>query len=144
MSEPRVYLSMTTIPSRNGTLIHTLSSLAAQTKRADEIFVYGAYGVDFGDRLWASDELDDICNVLKTPITFRRIEDDRGPVMKLSILEERTVQDDDIVITIDDDVIYEPRWLETLIDGAKSHPELAVGFCGWNAYDFLRARQEND
>lgn len=131
----KIYISMTSTIARRGTLGPTLESLRAQTVRADEIRLHGEPSVITDSALdpFIAD------GTIKTAVAR-----DRGPVTKLAILEDRKLRDDDILITVDDDIIYEPRWLETLLEGAAKHPDHAVGFCGWNAYDFLRAAKDND
>lgn len=50
-----------------------------------------------------------------------------GPYRKLMPLY-RTATDDDVIVTCDDDVIYGPEWLSSLMQTAKAHPNAIV--CG--------------
>lgn len=132
----RVFLSMTTIPERSTSLGPTLESLGMQTRLPNEVTLFLAPGsslvglADFPDRLsqrsgWTVHEFD------------------RGPIDKLSILERlRSPRPDDIIVTIDDDIIYEPTWLETLVAAAEANPDHAIGFSGWNASGFINAWQK--
>ncbi len=140
----KVIVSMSTIASRNGTLGPTLESLANQTRQPDEIRIFGGGGVDFGDRLWETPGIYDKVAFRLPSIQYKPLAVDRGPISKLSILEERSASDDDLIVTVDDDIIYEPRWLETLVAGAEAHPDCAVGFSGWNADSFLEAWVANN
>ena len=126
----RIILSMATIPSRIGTYGPTFASLETQSLKFDKLFIAGVEEISAHlffdvDTHFAWD--------------FEPHED-RGPVNKLAVLYQPWLTDDDIIVTIDDDIIYQPKWLETLVEGARKHPNKAVGFCGWNAYDFIDAR----
>jgi len=132
----KVILSMTSTAARNGTRGDTLDSLLAQTRKADEIRLYA-------DPVLMLDET--LARYLGPATGFHLIPcRDRGPVTKLGAITDSRIGQDDLIVTVDDDIIYEPRWLETLVAGAEKHPDYAVGFCGWNAADFLRAWKDND
>jgi hypothetical protein len=122
-----VILSMTTLPARSAMLVETLQSIRRQTVKPDGIYIYGVRGA------------------VKPPgfdeVAFYADCYDAGPVTKLTAVHHPCLADDDIVITIDDDQIYEPTWLETLVAGARSYPLSAVGFAGWFAEPLLRTRQ---
>ena len=123
---------MTSIPARRGTLGPTLDSLRAQTIKPDSIQLHAVdAALDFDFSGWPELEL-------------HHLERDPGPVAKLSALNDRTLDDDDLVVTVDDDQIYEPRWLEMLVAGAKAHPDCAVGMAGWNANNFIEAKRRGD
>lgn len=113
---------MTSIPARAGTLGPTLASLRAQTRPPDEIRLYADDGVP------CPPELDRGC-LYPTA--------DYGPVTKIFAVLDRRLPDDAIVVTVDDDQIYQPIWLETLLAGAAAHPEAAIGMAGWNVAGFL-------
>ena len=119
-----VIVSLTTIPARNGTLAHVLTSLAAQRIDRDfEIFIYATSGCD---RPAGSCGAQWIGPVM-----------DLGPVTKLSAVRDLTLPDDAIVVTCDDDQIYDPRWLGKLVGEAVKRPSSAVGLSGWNTRGFL-------
>jgi hypothetical protein len=126
----RVIVSMTSTPARNGTRHHTLDSLVHQTRVPDSIRVYGS------EDIFTTDEFLPYVKLLDLTET-----EDRGPVTKLSVLEDQDITDDDLIVTVDDDIVYQPRWLETLVAGAEAHPDEAVGFSGWNAYGFIEAER---
>jgi hypothetical protein len=116
-----VVISMTSIPARAGTLGPTLASLRAQTRPPDEIRLY------VGDDVPCPPELDRGCVY---PLG------DHGPVTKISAVL-MTLPANAIVVTVDDDQIYQPAWLKTLLVGVAAHPEAAVGMAGWNVKGFL-------
>ena len=63
---------------------------------------------------------------------------DLGPVTKLSAVADPDLPDDAIIVTCDDDQIYRPEWLATLVDAAERDPGSALGLSGWNVAGFLR------
>lgn len=111
---------MTSVPARNGTLGPTVDSLHAQTVPPDEIRLYIESNCT---------EVDGV-HIVRT--------EDRGPITKLSAIADRAVSDDALIVTVDDDIVYAPQWLETLLFAAKATPLCAIGYAGWNVADFLR------
>ncbi len=110
---------MTTVPSRNGTLGKTIASLRRQLVKADEIRLYLTPGCEPIDGV-------------------RCLEvEDRGPVTKLSAVTDESLHPDTLVITVDDDVEYQPGWLRKLVLSAKRYPNDALGMSGWNARGFI-------
>jgi hypothetical protein len=118
-----VVVSMTTIPARNGTLGPTIASLCTQTRSPDEIRVYAPPDCDEVPAKFSVHWIGGIV--------------DYGPVTKLSAIRDLALPDDAIVVTCDDDQIYGPGWLETLVAAAERYPDEAVGFSGWNVRGFL-------
>ena len=117
-----IIISMTSIPSRNGTLGPTLQSLLDQTRKADEIRLY----------------LNDGCEGVSMPDVRCYWGSDHGPVTKLSAALDASLPPDTIVVTADDDILYEPTWLGTLVAGAIAYPTDAVAMAGWNVGLFLQ------
>ena len=115
----RVILCMTSTAARNGRRGETITSLRAQSVQPDDIRLY-------------ADEA-----VVETEIDLHPAID-RGPLTKLSAVADPSVHDDDLIITVDDDIIYEPRWLETLLAAPGVNQLAATGRSGWNVNDFLR------
>jgi hypothetical protein len=110
---------MTSTSARNGLRDQTIASLKAQTIQPDDI------------RLYAD------VDVVETGIPLVRVLD-RGPLTKLSAIADPSVHADDLIVTVDDDIIYERRWLETLLVATEDAPSVVVGRSGWNVADFLR------
>ena len=117
-----IVISLTTVPERNGTLQPTIDSLKSQIPAADMIILY-------------------VCDGCQIPhdiaYTFSK---DYGPITKLSAVLGKSLPDDAIIITADDDVIYHPGWLAALFQGAKEYPECAVGFSGYDIGDFFNRK----
>lgn len=141
MSDSQVIISMTSIPSRNGTLSPTLLSLVNQSRKPDQIRIYLTEGCERprAEAVWYWDEM-------KYPSNKRGVDDltpqifwttDHGPLTKLSAAVDPSVPGDALIVTVDDDIIYDSNWLEVLTDAAKAMPDEALGFSGWNAWSFL-------
>lgn len=110
---------MTSIAARNGTLGPTIESLKAQTLKPDQIRLY----------------IDGTCE--DPPDVMVWDTRDRGPLTKLSAVTDASLPDDALIVTVDDDVIYHPRWLEVLVSTATIIPDEAHGMAGWNVRKFL-------
>lgn len=119
---------MTSIPERNGMLAPTLRSLARQETRPDEIRLYLTPGC----------KVPDLFATLPMLVYWT---DDHGPITKLSAALDTSLADDTIIVTVDDDIEYGPRWLKRLSDraGILSQYVLneAIGFAGWDVEPLL-------
>ena len=118
---PRIIISLTTHPGRNGTLQPTIDSLLAQTRAPDEIRLYHGAGCR---------DLPSGCRCIEVA--------DIGPLTKLTAVTDPSLRPDDLVITVDDDQRYQETWLARLLELAAAFPDDAVGFSGWNADELLR------
>ncbi len=110
---------MTTIRGRNGTLGPTIRSLRDQRPQPQEIRLYLGPGAA---------EVDGVTCIHT---------EDLGPLTKISAVRDPAVPDDALIVTADDDIVYQPGWLQVLISGALQHPHAAVGMAGWNVGGFL-------
>jgi hypothetical protein len=118
-------VTLTTIPSRIGALAPTLKSLLRQSVRPAEI------------RLclpaWSEREQ----RAYEIPAWLRALRcvtlvpgDDLGPATKF-LFTLRAVPADQAVVVVDDDRIYHPRLLETLLARAQAQPDAAIAAAGW-------------
>lgn len=121
-SDAKVVISITSVPARNGTLDPTLESLRNQTRPPDEIRLYLGPGCERVQ--WTKDDRPPLVCVPTI---------DHGPVTKLSAAVDPCVRADAVIITVDDDIVFAARWLETLLGYVDKHPDDAVGMAGWNA-----------
>lgn len=119
----RVVISMTTIPGRERSLAAAIASLREQTRPPDEIRLHA----DMSRPLPMFHGADvDVRPVI-----------DRGPLTKLSAVLDRDLPEDTLIVTVDDDIVYEPSWLETLLAASVEHPASAIGMSGWNVRRML-------
>lgn len=138
----RVVVSLSTLPPRSPFLGQTLDSLLAQTRRPDQIFVNVPYSarrapgpIHVPELLAEYQRRAPFLEVIRT--------EDRGPGTKLLPSIERVVDPEAILITVDDDMIYDRGLVSMLVHWSQRHTDWAVGFRGWNvgpAGGFARAR----
>ena len=124
----RVILSMTTIPSRVGKLDQTIESLLAQAFKPDEIRLHltPATGIPRESALaWGAH------------VTAVPVEQDYGPVTKLYAVTDKQLDPSDLVVTVDDDIVYKPEWLAMVVGAAQTFTDDAIGFAGWDVKRFL-------
>lgn len=123
----RVVVTLTTLPDRleKGAVIPCLKSLWNQTRVPDAVYlglppVAKRFNKPYPE---PSDELLTLCTVVP-------IEEDFGPVTK--ILGGLYVESDPdtVVITVDDDNIYHPVFIEKMLKAHLERPEAAIGSAG--------------
>lgn len=112
----RIVVSLTTTPVRAMRLTPTMESLLAQTRKPDEIRLHLGR---------------DCMTVQYAGVRTRRCHD-YGPLTKLLPAIDYTLEPDAIIVTADDDMVYEPEWLAILLAYAENDPSAAVGMSGWN------------
>jgi len=134
----RVVVSFTTIPSRIAHIKPMMESIVIQTYKPDRIV------------LW----LPDIClkqgigyNISEDMLTWIKDNDieigqcgkDWGSPTKLipALMSEK--DPDTIIITVDDDSVYEKHAIEELVEGAKENPSASIGFMGLKGKRFLQS-----
>merc|ERR1712159_162266 len=81
------------------------------------------------ERLYPEDQLPE--ELSNYPIVKVQRTEDFGPATKLipALLSES--EPTTLVITVDDDFIYNPRLVEALAWEAENSPDEAIGVCGW-------------
>jgi hypothetical protein len=122
----RLIVSLTTIPSRQQALDRVLDSLVAQTYQPDAVCLcLPRYSKRF-DRPYVEPEY-------RHPrLELIKTDHDWGPATKLLPVLQREQDPGTVIVTADDDIIYEKTWLERLASAASTYPDCAVGFCGYN------------
>jgi hypothetical protein len=126
-----VVVSLSTLPPRSDYLALTIESLLSQSRRPDAIYVNVPYSarrapgpIDVPACLPALQGRARHLHVIRT--------EDYGPGTKLLPAVERVTDPEGIIITVDDDMIYSPKLVETLVAASALHKNWAVGFAGWN------------
>jgi len=120
----RVVVSMTTIPSRPAAARAALASVLTQDRKPDAVYLH----------------LPKFCR--RTGTVYLAFEplagvtvvscDDRGSATKLFGALPLEQDPETLIVTADDDVEQDPRWLRRLESCARRFPDAAVGFAGWN------------
>ena len=122
----RVVATYTTLPSRYEVLKRSMESLHAQTHKLDAIYLTVPKRAARLDREYPPipDDLAALCTVIG-------IETDYGPITKLygGLISESTPNT--VIISCDDDVLFVPEHVETLLRHHKTHPKSAI--CGTGA-----------
>lgn len=123
----KVIITLTTIPSRLKYLLSTLLSLLKQSVQADEIVLslpkHSVREPTKGDPYIMNTMLKDF--IEKSNITVLRCEKDYGPATKLLgvLKREKTLNlekdKESLIITVDDDKIYDINTIKNLLDGWK-------------------------
>ena len=131
----KTIVAFSTIPSRVGHIRPTLRSLELQTHKPDLIQINipqistrqnTAYDVDRLETI-IKQELHDCKGVVNI------VDQDYGPLTKLmgSLLANELDDDHDtLIITIDDDQVYCPDFVERLHDKSMQYPKHVVCLCG--------------
>lgn len=121
----RVVGSLTTLPGRYPKLFRTLNSLHAQDHPLDAIYL----GIPKESRRLKqpypelSDEIKQLCTIVPC-------DNDYGPCTKIvgGLLSEDNP--DTIIISFDDDVIYSPNLVSSMLQHHIKYPDVAVGSSG--------------
>ena len=113
----RIIVSLTSFPKRIGTLTHTLETIYAQTRKADEIVLWLAEEQFPGKEQDLPEDLLQLVDEKR--LTVRWCEDLKGHKKFFYALQEYT---EDVVVTIDDDLLYPKDMLETLYKSYLLHP----------------------
>jgi hypothetical protein len=126
-------VSLTTIPSRIGRIGRVLNSLIDQTCPADEIVLA------VPDRSRRENVEYDIPNGIATSdaITILRC-NDAGPATKLLPAIEREQDPKALLVAVDDDTVYPPEFLETLLTWHRRYPDHTLGYRGWRVPKTMR------
>jgi hypothetical protein len=126
-----IIISLTTIPPRFDNLYITIDSILAQTILPDKILInipekYHNYSYDTCELPKFSSEIVIINNTII----------DYGPATKLLGLYNHELYnkmiDDDIIIVIDDDRIYNKDLIKNMLDYHKLYPDKALTVAGWD------------
>jgi hypothetical protein len=130
MSHRRVVVGLTTIPSRVRHLDLVLRNLLKQTRMPDALCVsipefstkeMVRYPVEEMQRTFAA--MDRRIRVVIVP-------EDYGPLTKLMGMLLSENDPGCLLITVDDDQLYGPTFVETLVRGSEEHAGAAVCLCG--------------
>lgn len=141
MSIP-VYISVTSIFQNQDILVPTLNSILKQTVIPDKIFVYLSeeeYLLDSGfpNRKITDSKLANLIRNSNDLIEIKWVKN-TGPYRKLLPLMKEKWNEDCIIITIDDDTLYDKVLVETYLNVHKEHDTCVIGSRGWtpNFNDF--------
>ncbi len=136
----RVFVSLTTIPSRMGGLARCIASLEAQTLPPERIFLCVPQTYR---RFETPEPLPFVASQLGTRIEVIRCHDD-GPGTKiLGSLDRVPKEPNVLLVLVDDDAAYEPHMLATFAEAFRARPDAASSFYVYR-YRGLDVGQGND
>ena len=110
-----INVSLTSIYDNSERLKDTIDSLLNQTMKVDMIYVYlseNPYLLDRGFKK-VPEWLTELVDSNKVSVRFVK---NTGPYRKLLPLLEEKWNSDEIIITVDDDTVYKPKLVETMVD----------------------------
>lgn len=119
--ERRVIVTLTSYPPRMNTIWMTLRSIFSQSRLPDKVVLYLAKS-DFPNR--EADLPDSLKEMLWNDFEIRWVDEDLKPHKKYYWAFRDFP--DDLIVTIDDDLIYRRNMIETLLACQKSHPNAIV------------------
>jgi len=129
------YISLSTIPSRIPRLNEVIDSLVNQTVKPRKIFVnipkfYDRFQIDYvAPNLSKYDSNVVVLNVVDT---------DYGPATKfLPIINMIDVHEDDMVIIVDDDILYDKNMCANLIKDSYKNPDSVITTFGITNGEYL-------
>ncbi|HYW71177.1 MAG TPA: hypothetical protein VE961_09090 [Pyrinomonadaceae bacterium] len=123
-----VYVSLTTIKQNETTVGETLQSLTAQTQLPDKCFIFLSEDPYLLDPGFTGGTIDQrLSQFMKAnPLFEPRWCLNTGPFRKLLPLLEEKFDEDCLIVTIDDDTVYAPTFLEKIVDDFRRY-ECCVG-----------------
>ena len=118
---PRLIVSMTSFPDRISTIAPCIDSLLTQTRPADQFILW------LSTDQFPGEELDlpaDVMSKVGARFQIEWVSGDIGPHKKYYYAMRAFP--DDLVVTVDDDVIYHDRLLEYLYEGHQENPHAVI------------------
>ncbi|CEG44343.1 uncharacterized protein PHALS_00712 [Plasmopara halstedii] len=128
----RVVVSLTTTPSRLHKVMDSVRSLTKQNLVPDQIYVNIPEGQmkRHPERSYDDTEIPSELLELAPLVQVNRCVDD-GPATKLLGALRIEKNSSTLIITLDDDFVYPPELVSSLVWEAEIKPDDALGVCGW-------------
>ena len=128
----KIIVGLTTTPIRINNIGKTLISLLSQNILPDEIVLTIP---NLSTRFNTPYDITDrflLRLIEKKTVILNKIDRDYGPATKFIGLLTRNYQPDDILIWVDDDIIYKPNVVEYLTKPLKNNTKITTGLSGFN------------
>lgn len=111
----KLYVSLTTIPSRLSTIKTSILSIVNQTVRVDKIFLNIPRKYDrFPEQMVDDNKLTELSDTFGDVLQINRLEEDCGPGTKLLGVPVDVYNEDGFLILVDDDMEYKSDGIEHL------------------------------
>lgn len=146
-----IYVSLTSIFKNQSVLLETLQSIIKQTRKPDKIFLYLSEDPSFFDNGFKNKKITNT-ELLKfinnNSIIKIKWGKEMGPYGKLLPILKEKWEEDCIIITLDDDTIYDENLIKNLVDDYNKHKCLICyrGFTplseNLNNFDYLKRKEK--
>ena len=127
-----IYISLTTIPSRSKNILYTVNSILNQKINPQKIFITISTKNLREENI--NYQLPDVINNHPL-IEIITSEKDNGPINKLYGGILKCKNDNDIIITVDDDSIYNRNMIKNIYEQSKIYKEQVIGTIGRIKYN---------
>lgn len=118
----KLYVSLTAISARLGTLGKVLNSILDQAPPPDQVFLVVSEQGRFLDAGITIDSIpSDVAALIGAGRVILIFEANTGPYRKLVPVLERCRDMDCLIVTADDDTVYPRGWLAHLVEAYRSH-----------------------
>lgn len=131
-----IYISLTSIFKNQDILLQTLQSIMKQTRLPDKIFLYlseQSYILDTGFKDKKITNLNLLKFINDNPIINIKWIKNTGSYRKLLPLLKDKWNDDCIIITIDDDTVYDTNLIHNLVNDYNNH-KCIIGYRGFTPF----------
>lgn len=115
-----IIVSLTSYPARINTVHLTIKSLLEQTKKADKVVLWLASG-QFSNK---ADLPEQLLDLIPHGLTIDWCENDIKSYKKL--IPSLKEYPDDIIVTVDDDIIYDKNMIKILYDFHRENPNVII------------------
>ena len=131
----KVYVSLTSIYDNQSALLSTLKSISSQTTKPDKCFLYLSENAYLLDKGFKNRELNtDLHGFLSRNDLFEiKWCDNIGPYRKLLPLLKEKWDEDCVIITIDDDTVYDPTLIENYVHDYDQY-QCCISYRGFTMY----------
>jgi GT2 family glycosyltransferase len=137
LASPKVIVSFTTLPSRIDRIGPMIDSIRAQTRAPDELRLYLPAASAREHATYVPPDW-----LAASGVRVVRSERDWGPATKLLPCLIDGGHPEDVLITVDDDVVYERHLVEDLIEASRTYQDSVVCMMGVDeAGGFIHAGQ---
>lgn len=126
MDGVRIVASYTTLPSRYDVLRESIKSIRNQSHKLDAIYLALPYKAARLNKEYPPlpDDIAEMCTVVRTDVDY-------GPITKVYGALVSETDPNTVIISCDDDVLFEPNFIEIMLNHHKTHPQSCI--CGTGA-----------
>ena len=125
----KIYVSLTTISSRIKNIRYVIDSILNQTRKVDAVKLFISSEPFLFDKGIAESDIPDDLKMLRDSGMIEIIYTKNiGPYRKLIPLLKEKQNEDCVIITADDDVVYPNDWTERLLGASEKNPRSVISF----------------